>query len=69
MQTIRVNINFLGRIVGALGGYSEYNERRTIQVPVPFTYDEAKESARVSLYQPEDGVAYEHISVNHVAFN
>lgn len=69
MQTIRVNINFLGRITGALGGYSEYNERRTIQVPSPFTYEEAKEAARVILYQPEDGIAYEHVSVLHVDFN
>lgn len=70
MQTIRVTINFHGRLAGALGVYSDYEGiRRTIQVPSPFTYKEAKEAARVSLYEPEDGISYQEVTVKSVAFN
>lgn len=69
MQTTRVSIKFFGKIAGALGIISDYNDRRTIQVPSPFTYEEAKEAARVSLYQPEDGIAYESVTVISLAFN
>ena len=70
MQTIRVTINFVGRLSGALGICYDCNERRTIQVPSPFTELEAKEAARVNLYEKQgDSPAYESVWVTSVAFN
>lgn len=70
MRSIRVTISFVGRVSGALGVSSSYSARRTIEVPDEFTMEEAKEAARVALYYPgDDGVAYERVHVNGLAFN
>ncbi len=66
----RVTITFIGRLSGALGVCSEFNERRTIYLPSEFTYLEAKEAARQDLYYKQgDSPAYERVLVKNVAFN
>lgn len=70
MASIRVTIAFIGREAGALGVGSRHSARRTIEVPDEFTMEDAKEAARVALYYPgDDGVAYERVHVNGLAFN
>jgi hypothetical protein len=67
---VRVTVRFYGRLSGALGIGSEHVERRTITVPSPFTEEEAKEAARVNLYDRQgDSLAYEHVTVKSIAFN
>jgi hypothetical protein len=70
LQTARVTITFIGKQSGALGIRYEINARRNIKVPSPFTYEEAKEAARVALYEKQDDAyAYESVTVKNVAFN
>lgn len=70
LQSARVTITFIGKQSGALGVCYEINARRTIKVPSPFTYQEAKEAARVALYEKQDDAyAYEGVLVKNVAFN
>lgn len=70
LQAARVTITFIGKQSGALGVCYEINARRTIKVPSPFTYEQAKEAARVALYEKqEDSCAYEGVMVKRVAFN
>ena len=67
---VRVTITFIGKSVGALGICYEINARRTIKVPYHFTYGEAKEAARVALYEKQDDAyAYEGVIVKNVSFN
>jgi hypothetical protein len=69
-KEIRVTVTFIGKQSGALGVCYEINARRNIKVPSPFTYDEAKEAARVALYEKQDDMyAYEGVLVKSVAFN
>jgi hypothetical protein len=70
MKTIRVTVKFTGRIQGALGVSYPMERRKTIEVPDQFTYEEAKEAARIALYEKEgDDCAYEHVQILSVAFN
>ena len=70
METIRVTIAFKGRQACALGQIYPMSRRRSISVPDPFTYEEAKEAARIALYEKEgDDCAYEHVQILSVAFN
>lgn len=70
MPTIRVSINFSGRLTNSLGKTEDVkNLRRTIEVPPQFTYEDATEAARLSLYKSQDGVSYEHVRMHSVAFN
>lgn len=67
---IRVTIDFTGKISGALGVAYPITDRRTIEVSNEFTMQEAKEAARVALYErDETGVAYQSVSVKSLAFN
>ncbi len=70
-KKIRVTVTFVGKQSGALGVCYEINARRTIEVDSPlFTYDDAKEAARVALYEKQDDMyAYEGVWVKSVAFN
>lgn len=70
MQNARVTIWFYGRISGALGVGYDIMERRTIQLPDEFTEAQAKEAARVNLYEKQgDSPAYERVTVDRIAFN
>lgn len=70
MKPLRVTIRFRGKISGALGRAYEMESRRAIELPHPFTYEEAKEAARKALYLSEgDDNAYEVVTVTSVAFN
>ena len=70
---IRVTVTFTGRLSGSLGICYECQQRRTLRrLPSPFTYDQAKEAARLALYYPEgDSPAYRSIHGPglRVAFN
>jgi hypothetical protein len=67
---VRVTIDFSGKVAGSLGVSSNFQSRRTIEVPSPFTYEEAKEAARVSLYYSDgDDKAYQSVTVKNIMFN
>lgn len=69
-NTARVTIRHRSKLAGALGISDEHNDRRTIELPSPFTYAEAKEAARCALYYAQDdSPAYESVQVRSVAFN
>ena len=70
MQNARITIWFYGRLSGALGVCYDITERRTIQLPDEFTEAQAKEAARVNLYEKQgDSPAYERVTVKQIAFN
>jgi hypothetical protein len=67
---VRVTIDFSGKVAGSLGISSEFQSRRTIEVPSPFTYQEAKDAAHLALYYPDaEDKAYESVTVKNVMFN
>lgn len=67
---IRVTVVFTGRLAGAIGIDHEITTQVNITVPSPFTEEQAKEAARVSLYEKDlDRAAYEHVTVRRIMFN
>ena len=73
--TPRVTITFHGKPVGSKERPRQHNIRRTITVPSPFTYKQAREAAFKAVQEPElntDSPAYvvkQPGNVTNIAFN
>ena len=66
----RITIRFEGRLLGAMGVTSCFVERRTVELPSPFTEQDARRAATKALYSAEgDSPAYDSVTVRSVAFN
>ena len=68
--TTRVGIYFTGRVALSLGTTEGFYDRRTVRLPAGFTEEQAKEAARLALYEPDgDSPAYDSITVTRITFN
>jgi hypothetical protein len=71
----RVTITFHGKPVGSQERPSRHSVRRTLTLPAPFTYRQAREAAFKAVQEPEqalDSPAYvvlKHGHIINIAFN